>query len=218
MAPPAHAVAHVRARFQVITDYASLQVDAAKEAQRRDLASMMPTLIQSAEFAIFRDLALHELDTTATGTTSGDTIPIPAGSAAIERISLAVNGRDYTLDYSTMAGASPSSAGVPVWYTVENGAIRLIPAPAGPYTYTIHYAANLEPLSDTNTTNWLLLNAADVYLYRTCVQIGIHTHDDPLIQRHMQLYSDALDSVRRKDERARLTRKGGLQIRPRGCR
>lgn len=202
----------------MITDYASLQSEAAKEAQRRDLTSMMPTLIQRAEMAIFRDLALHELDTVASGVASG-TIPMPAGSAAIESISLSINGRDEAMDYTPMTGSVLTAAvGRPVYYTLENGQIRLIPAPAGPYPYTIHYAANLEPLSDTNTTNWLLLNAADVYLYRTCVQIGIHTHDDPLTQRHMQLYSDALDSVRRKDERARLTRKGGLQIRPRGCR
>lgn len=201
----------------MITDYASLQVDAAKEAQRRDLASMMPTLIQRAESAIFRELALRELDTTETGTTSGATIPLPAGAAALEGISLTVNGGEHPLTYEPSVGGS-ASPGLPARYSVEGGVVRLLPPPAGPYPYTIRYAANLEPLSDANTTNWLLLNAPDLYLYRTCVQIGIHTHDDPLIQRHMQLYSEALEAVRRQDERARLTRKGGLQIRPRGVR
>ena len=203
----------------MITDYATLHTEAAKEAQRRDLASMMPSLIQRSEAAIFRELSLHQLDTIATGTTVGDTLTMPAGAAAIERISLTINERDQSLDYYPMAaGAALVPAGQPQWYTVENGAIRLIPAPVAGYLYTIHYAANLEPLSDTNTTNWLLVNHPDVYLYRTCVQIGIHTHDDALIQRHTQFYQDALQAVRSSDERKRLARKGGLQIKPRGYR
>jgi len=204
----------------VITDYASLLTEAAAEAQRRDLAAVMPTMVQRAETVIFRLMELSQLDTTATGTTSGSTIPMPGGSAIVERVSLQLNGRDLTLDFAPMAGAERYTVGtgLPQFYTVEAGAIRLLPAPAGPYAYTVHFAPNLLALSDTNTQNWLLINHQDVYLHQVCVQIGLYSEDDALVQRHTQFFNDARDAVISQDSRKRLSRRGGLQIRPRTYR
>jgi hypothetical protein len=204
----------------VIVDFASLMTEAASEAQRRDMDALMPTMVQRAELAMFRELELSQLDTTFTGTTSGDTIPIPGGSSIIERVSLSLNGRDVTLDFTPMAGADlyTTSPGLPAFYTQENGAIRILPAPAGPYSYTVHYAPNLLPLSVSNTQNWLLINHSDMYLHQVCVQIGMYSEDDGLIQRHTQFYNTFRDAVISQDGRKRLARRGGLQMRPRSFR
>lgn len=204
----------------MITDYASLQAAAAATAQRRDLLPAMPELIQLAEAAILRDLELRDVVAVATGTTSSNMLAIPADLDRIDRISVGVGGRDRTLDYTPMAAHAPASAGsgAPNQFAIENGMIRLLPSPGDGYAFTIFYAPRLVPLGPSNLSNWLLDNAPDVYLHQVCVQIGLRSHDDALIQRHAQFFAAALNGVRSQSERKRLPRAGGLRWRPRSAR
>jgi hypothetical protein len=202
----------------LITDFATLQSEAANEAQRRDLATIMPSLVQRAEAAIFRELALYGVGLAVTGSATGGVVPLPADVDAIDSLTIDVHGRAHSLDYiPTNDGMLMAGGGVPRWYTVASGAIVLLPAPASDYAYTLRYAQQMAPLSDANPSNWILTKAPDVYLYRVCIQIGIHTHDDALIQRHTQFYQDAIQALRNEDARARLPRVGGLRMRPRGA-
>lgn len=202
----------------MITDYASLQVEAATDAQRRDLASAMPGLIQRAEANIFRELALYGLAAEATGTSVGGQITAPTDMDGIESLTLITNGYARSLDYiPTQDGQQQIGGGLPRWYGLDGGVITMYPAPAENYAYSLLYTPKLVPLSDAAPTNWVLLNAPDVYLHATVIQIGIRTQDDALITRHGQFYSNAIQALRNKDARQRLARRGSLQIRPRSA-
>lgn len=203
----------------MITDYASLQLEAAKAAQRRDLASLMPSMVQRAEAGLFRDASIRQLQMTVSGSTSDNAIALPADVGEIVSIVLDKDGRSFAVDYlNTFEGLPTTSGSVPHWYAVEPGFARLYPTTTAAYGYTLRYVPKFTPLSDVLPNNWLLLNAPDVYLYATCVQIGIHTQDDALITRHQQFLNTAVSSLLSQDRRARFPQQGGLQIRPRSAR
>lgn len=204
----------------IISDYATLKSEVASWSHRTDLTTTIPGLIDIAECEIFRELALRNVETSVSGTTSGDTLTFPDDAESVERIKLEYAGTSATLDYTSPNGLSAllGSLGRPSRYTVENGAIRLLAAPDGPYSYTIYYVPKLASLSDAAPSNWLLLNHADLYLKACLLQVAKYNKNPDDIVRLTQEVAAALDSVKRADERKRFPIAGGLQIKPRSYR
>lgn len=203
-----------------IATYADLQSTLVTMSHRSDLSTYMPTAIELAESEIFRELALRGIETSTSGTTSGATIAIPATMDTPSRIKIEAGGMSYTVNYASPSGNDTLSAATdrPARFTVENGAIQLIPAPNGPYAYTLFYVPKLTPLSDTNTTNWLLTNHPDVYIKGGLLQVHRHTRNTEQLSIVEPQLAGALDSVKRADDRKRYPLSGGLQIKPRGVR
>lgn len=203
-----------------LSNYTELKAAVADWLDRTDLTTQIVDGIALAEAPILRDLKLRVGETTATGTTATATIAIPAGLGKIERLEIVSSGVSYTLNYTSPNGIEllTYSTGLPTRYTVENGAIRLIPAPASTYTYTLYYVPNLAVLSASNPTNWVLTNAPDVYLFGSLVQVALFTMDDAAAARFGPLFGNAMDAVRRMDYSKRFPLSGGLQIKPRHAR
>lgn len=176
--------------------------------------------IALAEQAILRELKLRINEASSTGTVAVATIAFPATWGRIERVEITYGGVRYTLDYTSPNGIEDLtvSTGLPSRYTVEAGAIRLIPAPNTSYSYTVFYVPNLLALSDTNPSNWALLNASDAYLFGALAQFGLYTQDPELFAQYQNLFQGAIDEVKRIDEGRRLPVTGGLQIKPRNAR
>jgi len=202
--------------MSLITDYSSLVAAALDNAHRTDakLTAAMDRLVQLAEMEIFREMPLLQLELTQTGATTAQ-IPYPPGLAKIERISVNTYGVDTTLDYVAPAAYRPSGVGEPCTYVVENRIINLIPAPAGPYTYTLYYIADFSPISVSNPTNWLITNAPDVYFYALNIQVSIWTKDQEEQAQNIPLYQRAMESVQSKDRRRQFPARGGMRIRSR---
>jgi hypothetical protein len=203
-----------------ITTFAALKTAITSLAKRTDLVSKYDDFIGLAEFVMFRDLNLRITEASSTGTTSGATITIPAGLDRIERLSLVSDSKTYTLDYTSPNGVEPLTygTGLPSRYTVEDGVIKLLTAPGSAYSYTIHYIPSLTPLSDSNTSNWLLANAPDAYLYGSLEQLSHHALDEPRAAKYHGMLLASLDSIQRSDEARRFPISGGLQIKPRNAR
>ena len=205
-----------------IVDYTTLQAAVASALHRPTdtlLLAEMSRFIQLAEMDIFRELPLRQIETSATGTTTGPIIAIPAGTASIERLSIVTNGRDYSINYTSPNGVKNLSfADLPTRYTVENGAIRLLAPPAAAYAYTLFIIPDMTALSASNPTNWLILNAPDVYYYAVKSQAESWSLDAPAAAESIGMSEKAVASIRRKDERRRFPVSGGLQIKPRGFR
>ena len=206
----------------IITDYASLQAAVASDLHRPDdalLLAELPRFVQLAETDILRALVLRQTEVSVTGTTSGPTIPLPVSLNQIERIGLSYGGSAYTLDYASPNGLEHLSyPALPTRYTVEAGAIRLLAPPSGAYDYTLYLVPQMVVLSDSNPTNWLLMNEPDVYFYATLAQAAGWTRDDATMAKASAGYAAAVEGVRQKDGRLRFPASGGLQIKPRGAR
>lgn len=206
--------------MSVITNYADLQAQVVSWSHRSDLTTQIPMFIEIAEREIFRELAIRGVEASSTGSTSGETIAKPADMDALQRIEIEAHGAKYTLDYTSPNGIVEltASTGQPRRIVIEAGAIRLIPAPDGTYTYTLFYTPVLTPLTDVLPTNWLLTNHSDVYLKGALTQVAKYTKNLNDTVRLIQETGAAVDAIRRSDERKRFPIAGGLQIKPRNAR
>jgi hypothetical protein len=189
-------------------------------SHRTDLASKVDSFIVLAENNIFRELSLRIVETSSSGTTSGDTIAFPAGFGNIERIEIEDGGVKFTLTYTSPNDieALTASTGRPSRFTVENGAIRLIAAPSGTYTYTLFYIPELTALTASSVTTWLSTNHPDVYINGVMCEIAKYSMNDEMLNRYMPFLNNSLESVKRSDEQRRFPLSGGLQIRVRSAR
>lgn len=202
-----------------IATLADLKTEMAAMLHRADDGSFGGR-IALAEQNILRELKLRINEATSTGTISGDTIAFPATWGRIERVEITSGSVRYSLNYTSPNGIESLtfSPSLPFRYTVEGGAIRLIPAPDTSYSYTVYYIPNLTPLANAGDSNWALLNAPDVYLFGSLAQWGLYAQDDELFTKYENLFQAAIDEVKRVDEGRRFPIAGGLQIKPRNAR
>ena len=192
--------------------YATLQTDIAEYLHRSDIASFTPSYIARAEASLFRELQLKDLAVSVTGTTTGEYADLPADFGTVSRITATVGDSEYNLDYRSPDYSTTLT--YPSSYALENNKIRIFGTSTGA-AYTLYYIPNISALSDTNTTNWLLTNAADLYLYASALEGARATQDDAMEQKLVPLVSSLIDSVRRLSERKGHPTNSGFQIKPR---
>lgn len=192
-------------------NYTTLQAAITDYLHRTDLAAKLPDFIGLAEAEIFRELAVREVETSVTGTTTGAAIALPTDFASIVRITSTSGGTEFELLY----GFEPASIsyGTPTRYTIEGGALRFNGGSA--QGYTLYYKAVIPPLSISQPTNWVLDNAPDLYLFASIVQTCEYTQDRELAATLAPKVAQLIDSVRRLSMRRQMPDRGGLQIKPR---
>jgi len=93
------------------------------------------------------------------------------------------------------------SSGVPIFFGIVGGQIRVLPIPDAAYTAELAYYAKLSKLSASVTTNWLLAQAPDVYLYGALLQAAPYLQDDARITVWSALYQAGLDQLQIADDR-----------------
>jgi hypothetical protein len=76
-----------------------------------------------------------------------------------------------------------------------------VPIADSSYTAELVYYAKLSKLSDSNTTNWLLTAAPDIYLYGALMQAAPYLKDDARIGTWSQMYLTALQDLQTADDR-----------------
>ena len=96
-----------------------------------------------------------------------------------------------------------NTSGQPAYYAITAGEIEIFPAPAGTYTAELYYNARIEPLSDSNTSNWLLQYYPDAYLYGSLIHSAPYLKDDARLQIWAALYQSAIDAINMSGEKAK---------------
>jgi len=100
--------------------------------------------------------------------------------------------------------ATSSAVGKPNYYTHVGTEIQVYPAPDGTgYTGEVVYYAKIPPLTDSNTSNWLLDIAPDIYLYGTLVQSAPYLRDDERTGVWASLYKQGIEELIVSDQRTR---------------
>jgi len=160
-----------------ITNYATLQSAIADYLNRADLTSQIPMFIQFVEADLNTRLRCREMIFRATTTNDDEFVRLP--SDWLEAINLQIVGgttplRYVTLDEADQIKSAQTYTNV-IAYSLMNGAIELIPDPATDVEIEMVYYGKIPALSDSNTSNWLLSKAPDVYLY------GALTHSAPFL-------------------------------------
>lgn len=194
--------------------YSTLQSDIAEYMHRSDLTAKIPTFISVAESSMFRELHIKDLQVSVTGSTTGAYVTLPTDFGSVVRITVTYGGMERTLDYKAQAETPTATSASPGFYSFENDKLVIWGAGTG-QPYTLYYTPSLQALSVSNTTNWLLENAHDLYLYSSCLEAAKNIRDDNEVQKLTSIVTPLLDSVRRYSERRGQPTNGSLQIKPR---
>jgi len=152
-----------------LNTYSALKASIANFLARGDLGVEIPDFITLTEADFNRRLRIRAMETTdATFTVDSETETLPTGFLQLRSIYL--NGTDkiplqFITPFQQHSTEGGSTGGQPRSYSIEAGNFRFSPGPNQAYTATINYYKAIEALSDSNTSNHILANHPDIYLY-----------------------------------------------------
>ena len=205
-----------------ITNYSNLQTTIADFLNRDDLTSVIPTFIQLAEAQINRDLRHWKMEVRASGQQSaGDEwMQIPADWLETIRFNISTGGT-RPLDLISRASMQDKRAGnedmsgTPRYYTHADSQFELYPTPNEDTNTELLYFAKIPSLSDSNTTNWLLEDAPDVYLYGALLHSAPYLAEDERVGVWAQMYGASIQRLNDSSDDARMSG-SGLTLKIRG--
>ena len=108
--------------------------------------------------------------------------------------------------------SASSSTGKPSYFAITGQDFEFYPAPDAAYTIEVIYYATITSLSDTDTTNFLILNHNDIYLFGTLVQAEPWLMNDERIGIWGALLGKAIEELRVSDQRSQ-TESGTITMR-----
>jgi hypothetical protein len=205
-----------------ITNYTNLQTTIADFLNRDDLTAVIPTFIQLAEAQMNREIRHWKMEQRATGQQSGGDqyMQIPADWLQTIRFTLTGSGTSALTLASRAAIADIRaknenvSTVLPYYYTHADGQFELYPTPVEDTDFELLYYQKIPDLA-TNSTNWLLTDAPDAYLYGALLHSAPYLAEDARVAVWAQMYSAAVQNVNNASEQARYSG-SGMTLKVRG--
>ena len=192
-----------------IGTFAQLKTAAANWLDRSDLTDRIPEFIALAEARFNRELRTRDMETvsTAISTVAGTReYSLPTGFVQMKEFHLSTDPLT-PLAYITpemmtrlWAGSAQSK---PQVFTIIADNVRLGPAPDAVYTTSMLYYKTFTALSDSATTNDMLTNNPDVYLYGTLLEAEPFIMNDQRIQVWLGAFDRAVASIQNQDNKDR---------------
>lgn len=200
-----------------ISNYSELKSALGDWLNRSDLTSVIPTFISLAEAQMERVLRTRQMIVRANATIDTKYGAVPGDFLEVKSFKLTSTSPPQPLQFETMDAldnkdATNTSTGKPLYFSVVGNQFRVHPSPDSNYTAELTYYAQLSKLSDSNTTNWLLTDSPDVYLYGALIQAAPYLQDDARINVWSGLYAAGVEAVQVSDDRA-ATSGGTLKVR-----
>jgi hypothetical protein len=186
-----------------LTNYADLQTSVANFLHRSDLTSIIPDLIQLAEAKLYKDIDAKLQDTVAqiSATKGVESVSLPNDFINMRSLVL-LSSPNVTLDYyspDAYYAAKPwNSAGTPAIYTIINNTLYLQDIPDSNYSLKVVYRAKIPTLA-TASTNWLMTNFPNVYLYGTLSEAAPYMMNDERLPVWNAKYQEAILTVNQQD-------------------
>ena len=177
-----------------ISNYSELQTAVANWLDRDDLTARIPEFIALAEARFNRVLRLRSMEAKYTANTVAGQRNLALPASYIQMRNFQVN----TSPLTTLSYVTPeiydrlwggSTQGTPKFYTILANEVSLGPIPASVMEVEMLFYKKFDNLSVTTTTNWLITNAPDIYLY------GAMLEAEPFIMNdeRVQLWATALE-------------------------
>ena len=205
-----------------IGTYAELQTAVANWLDRGDLTDRIKEFISLAEARMNRVLRLQLMVNVDT-TTLGGANKLVAGtrdyalpSGYLQMIDFSLTTDPITpLTYITPENMNRmwagSQLGIPVSYTIysDNSSgtptptVKLGPSPAGAYTYSMMFYKKIEYLGTGNTTEAMLTDNPDIYLYGALMEAEPFLMNDQRVQLWATAYQEAVANLQEQDNKDR---------------
>lgn len=191
-----------------ITTYAELKTAIGDWLNRDDLDSVIPNFISLAEAQFNRSIRHRKMVTRSDATLDTPYFAVPSDWLQTIRFQLNTNPVTPLLFVTPEQALEESmvySAGQqPLFYTTIGQQFQVVPTPDTSYDAELLYYAKIPALSDSATTNWLLTESPDLYLYGALIQTAPYLKEDERINVWAGLYQRLFDDMMLADERARI--------------
>ena len=199
-----------------ISTFAELKTATANWLDRSDLTDRIPEFIALAEARFNRILRIRDMETvsTAISTVAGTReYDLPTGFVQMKEFHLTTDPLTplayITPEMMTRIWAG-SGQGKPEVFTIIADNVRLGPNPDAVYTTSMLYYKTFTALSDSATTNDMLTNNPDVYLYGTLLEAEPFIMNDERVQLWAIAFKQAIDDIQNQDNK---DRHSGSQLR-----
>lgn len=191
-----------------ISTYSQLQTAVQNWLHRSDvgLTNRIPEFIALTEAKFNRKLRLATMETRVSATLDERYEDLPTDFLEMRAIEI-TGDSGGTLEYLTPDALRnkyrASYTGIPKYYTIIGTTIEFAPAPAGSYTMEMVYYKVIPALSDSQTTNWMITNNPDLYLYGALLEAAPYMKNREDMPTWLALYTAAMKDVADADKHAR---------------
>jgi hypothetical protein len=190
-----------------LSNYSELQSSIANWLNRSDLTTEITgDFIVLTEKDFNSKLRIRKMvESDSSFSINAETVALPSGFLQVRDLFILSGGTKYALTYMTppqmdqIKGSSTS--GMPVAYTIIGDNFRFAPTPDTTYTGTLNYYKSFDPLSDSNTTNYILTNHPAIYLYGSLYHAAnfLGGVEPARLQQWQGMYTTALERLERND-------------------
>ena len=189
-----------------LSTYNELKTSIANWADRDDLTNFIPDFIALTEARFNRALRLRSMEQKQIAMTVGgqSNYALPVNYLQMREFRLN-NNPTVSLTYVSpeIFEAWNLGSGIPKFYTIIANEIRIGPTPAGVYEMEMLFWRKFPNLGPTVASNWMLLNAPDVYLYGSLLELEPFIQNDARIAVWNAGYSKAIEDIQLQDDKDR---------------
>lgn len=181
-----------------LSTYSELQASIADFLNREDLTSAITDFIRLGEAQMQRDIEHWRMEKRAEVTLTDRYTALP--DDIVRPLSMYITGANRPLipitrqEMQNKRYANGDAAGRETYYSITGGEIEIFPSPTGG-TLELNYIGKIPALADDNTSNWLLSEAPDVYLYGALSQTAPYLKDDERLIVWSTLYTNAVNAL-----------------------
>ena len=183
-----------------ISTYSDLQTSLATWLHRSDLTALIPDFIALAEAKLSGDLQARSMEvrTTLTTTAGNAYVTLPTDMLEMHRLTVK-SDPVYVLSYRSPDELQQdypyTTTGKPAVFAILGGEMQLAPIPDLAYTLELTYKQKIPALSNSNTSNWLLAQWPNAYLYGALCAAQPYIANDQRLQTFQALYQEAVDGI-----------------------
>ena len=190
-----------------LSNYTELQTSVADFLNRSDLTSVIPDFITLSEADFNRSIRVREMSVRTRAPIDGQYLQLPPDFLEMRNIEL-LTDPVTPLAYKNLQNLdihrAADSTGKPLYYSIMQNNIEFAPVPDGDYTVEIVYYQKVPALA-VNSTNWLLDNHPDAYLYGSLMHSAPYLHADERVGLWAGKYSQIIQQIKTSDENAKFS-------------
>ena len=189
-----------------LNSYSALKTSIANWLNRSDLTTEIEDFIVLAEKDFNSKLRIRKMISESSVTINAETVALPTGFLQIRDFFITEGGTKHSLTFMTPSQMDQikgsSTSGMPEVYTILGDNFRFAPIPSGSYAGTLNFYKEFDPLSDSNTSNFILTSHPAIYLYGSLYHAAnfLGGMDPDQKQNWLQMYIAALERCENNDK------------------
>jgi hypothetical protein len=192
-----------------ITNYSELKAAVGNWLNRSDLTSYISDFIAMAESTIYRRLRIRAMEASLNSTIASGVIAVPADYLELKHAY--IDGTPTTQLQRKSAQwiyenyPLRSADGMPLYIATDGDNFIFGRYPDSYYTIKGTYYKKLSALSDSNTTNWFIINAPDLLLFGSLKEAEPFLKNDDRMMLWESKFEKIISAIEQGERKERLS-------------